>query len=385
MTPLLAAIYTGRPGRSPFDPTLWSSISRRLFTALERRGLLHRAVGVELPWGAKALHLAATFSASRERWKAQLMYSVRYRAALTRWLRRQVTPEDAGRPFFQIGAMFDMPSIADGRVPCVSYHDGCLAERVNSPLPTPPVAARVIDRALEYERRVHAATTRIFTFSHFLRASFIQNYGVPPDRVAVIGAGINLDRLPEPDPDKRYDTQEVLFIGIDFPRKGGDVLLRAFARVRERYPAAVLHVVGPKSRPAAGAGVEFHGFLGKDDPAQLRLLDALFRRSSLFVLPSLYEPFGIAPLEAMAYGLPCVVSNRWALAEMVVPGLTGELVEPGSDESLAEAVVRLLASPDDLRCMGQAGRVQVEREYSWDRTASRLSGELTGLGIAARS
>jgi alpha-maltose-1-phosphate synthase len=379
MTPLTAAIYTGRPGRSPFDPTLWSSSSMRFFTTLKQRNLLHRVMGVELPWLSKIPYLLLNMSPNRARWKANFSFSASYRDALTRYLQKSLTPEDCKCPFFQIGAMFDMSRIADGRVPCYSYHDGCLAERISSPLPLPGVSRGVLDRALAFERRAHLGMTRIFTFSRYLREAFISKYGVPSERVAVIGGGINLDQLPTVDSNKSYDTQEVLFIGVDFARKGGEFLLRAFPAVRERHPRAVLHIVGPR-KPATQVdtpGVTYHGFLSKQDANQAKTLEGLFRRASLFVMPSLYEPYGIAPLEAMSFGVPCVVSNGWALPEMVTPGVTGELVQPASVDSLVETLSRLLSSPDKLRAMGQAGRSYVQQEYSWERVVDRLVNELT--------
>jgi alpha-maltose-1-phosphate synthase len=176
-------------------------------------------------------------------------------------------------------------------------------------------------------------------------------------------------------PNKRYDTHEILFIGVEFERKGGDYLLRAFNNVREKFPRAILHIVGPRQL-AVPASLEsqviHHGFLSKQDPAGAKKLHELFRRSCLFVMPSLYEPFGIAPLEAMSYGLPCVVSNGWALSEIVNSGVTGELVEPGSVEDLTDKILRLLGDPDLLCRMGEAGRKRVEREYSWDNVVDRI-------------
>ena len=136
---------------------------------------------------------------------------------------------------------------------------------------------------------------------------------------------------------KGLEFEAVLFIGIDFPRKGGWELLKAFRAVRERLPGATLHLVGPsalKLPPRLEGGVVFHGFLNKDDPAGRAKLAELFRRCCLFVMPSLYEPFGIAPLEAMVHRIPALVTNASALKETVTPGETGDLVECGQRREL---------------------------------------------------
>jgi glycosyltransferase involved in cell wall biosynthesis len=216
---------------------------------------------------------------------------------------------------------------------------------------------------------------RVLAMSEYLRQSFVHDFGVPAERVVNVGGGMNLDQLPAYQPDKRFTTREVLFIGVDFPRKGGWELLRAFRAVRETLPDAVLHLVGPRQLnvPADLApGVVFHGFLSKSDPDQKKQLDELFRRCVLFVMPSLYEPFGIAPLEAMAHQLPCVLTGRWALREMVTPGRTGELVECGSVEDLADKLRRLLRDPERLAPMGDEARRFVLEQYTWDKVANRM-------------
>lgn len=368
-------IYTGGYRRSPFDTRLWSGISHRIFSELARRNRLHRAVGIALP-------LARTFKLllryphwSRHALRERLQTSNAYREALTAEVARTLQADDLKGPCFQIGAMFDVPRALDGRARCFSYHDGCLAERLNSPLPSVSLSAREIDKALEFERRVYNSMERVFTFSQYLRDSIVKNYGVADERVTVLGSGINLDNIPEPAAGKRYDSQEILFIGVEFERKGGPQLLQAFRAVRDAYPAAVLHLVGPRKlriAPPLDANVQYHGFLDKRVPHDRELLQELFQRASLFVMPSLYEPFGIAPLEAMANGIPAVVSNGWALPELVTPGVTGELVEVGSASDLAERIKALLASPERLQQMGEQGRREVLARYSWNNVVERL-------------
>jgi glycosyltransferase involved in cell wall biosynthesis len=123
--------------------------------------------------------------------------------------------------------------------------------------------------------------------------------------------------------------------------------------------------------------VVFHGFLSKSSPADRERLADLFRRCCLFVMPSLYEPFGIAPLEAMAHQLPAVVTGRWALQEMVTPGQTGALVECGSAEDLEAKLASLLSDPAALERMGTAGRQMVLDRYTWDKVVQSVLEEVS--------
>jgi glycosyltransferase involved in cell wall biosynthesis len=305
-----------------------------------------------------------------------------YREGLTKVIKTRLRPDDLNHDFLALGAMYDVPGLVHGQSRCFSYHDGNLAQSLKSPYCPTGLSPKRIKEGLEFERRVYLGTNRIFAMSEYLRRSFVEDYGVPASRVSNIGAGINLDRVPEPLPDKRYDTKQLLFIGADFVRKGGRQLLEAFRHVHEIHPDATLHIVGPQHLnlpPGQSQGIEFYGFLDKTNPDDARTLRELFGKCCLFVLPSLYEPFGIAPLEAMAHQIPAVVSRGWALEEMVTPGISGAHVEPGAVEDLVERLKMLLADPDSLREMGAAAREHVLRRYTWTQVVARMMTEIRAV------
>jgi starch synthase len=194
-----------------------------------------------------------------------------------------------------------------------------------------------------------------------------------------VGVGVNLDEIPEVFPGKRYDTKQILFIGVDFPRKGGPLLLKAFREVRAVHPEAVLHIVGPHElhMPAELAvGVNHHGFLNKAVPGDAAKLNELFRTCSVFVMPSVYEPFGIAPLEAMVHQIPAVVSRAWALEETVTHDVTGAHVEPGSLDDLIARLRTMLGNPDLLQRLGAAARASVLERHTWPQVVSRIIAEI---------
>ena len=269
--------------------------------------------------------------------------------------------------------MYDVPSIARRRSRCFAYADSNFATSLKSPYFPSGISRRSIDRILAYEKEVYSGLDMIFTMSEYLRRSYIDDFGVDPQRVVHIGAGCNLEELPSLGAEKDYDNGVLLFIGADFDRKGGPQLLRAFSVVRQQVPQATLHIVGPPkpSGNSAAPGVVWHGFLRKEEPADAETLRELFRRASIFVMPSIYEPYGIAPMEAMTYGIPCVVSNAWALPEIVRKGVTGELVDCGRWEELAGVLVEMLRDPSRLKTCGAAGRECVQGR-TWAAVVDRM-------------
>jgi glycosyltransferase involved in cell wall biosynthesis len=96
-------------------------------------------------------------------------------------------------------------------------------------------------------------------------------------------------------------------------------------------------------------------------------LGELYRRASIFIMPSYYETFGISIVEAMAFGLPVVATNVGGIPEVIEDGVTGLLVPPGDSQALAETTLRLLRDPGLRECMGRAGRERVMAEFTVER------------------
>jgi starch synthase len=365
----LTVFCGGSVGSDPYSSRTWSGSCVSLLNALEGAGILDGAVGIKVPQLWNGLLLAKNFNRNRAVWRSHYYFDPAYRRALT----RAAQQKSVVSPFLlQLGHMFSLPE-AFPEKKCISYHDGNLSELLKSGFGLNGISRQRIDQALRYEEEVAGQMTAVFTFSEYLRQSFILDYHLPADRVVNVGGGINLTEFPSANEHKDYSAPRILFIGTDFVRKGGPQLLEAFRIVRESLPAAELHLVGPMKLENLPAGVVFHGRLSKADPEQNQKLESLFRESSLFVLPSLYEPFGIAPLEAMLYQLPCLVTDAWALREAVTPAVNGDLVAQGSIDDLAAKMIQLLSHPERLAVMGRQGRELVLRKYTWSAVAGRMA------------
>lgn len=142
--------------------------------------------------------------------------------------------------------------------------------------------------------------------------------------------------------------------------------------LRQRLPRAELTIIGP-ARPLADVpGVRWRGHISKHDPQGLAALREEYDRADVFVLPTLYEPFGIAYCEAMARGLPCVGTRVCAVPEIIAEGVSGELVPPGQAEPLAAALHALLSQPRQARALGAAGFARYRQNFRWQAVAQRM-------------
>ena len=354
----------------PYDPHTWSGSSREIFLALRNRGLLRDAVDVEVYGSRRYLNALCECSLDKRAWRENFLKSPRQFTARTcnaAALARRYDP--APDAVLQIGATFDGGAAAPQR-PLYCYLDSncMLSERGGEQSSSYFVKKKYKKSAFACERALYRKAAGIFAFSDFLRDSLIQDFGVDAARVHTVYAGVNMS-VPALIPAVQKDPV-VLFVGKDFERKGGPLLLRAFAQVRRTLPRARLIIVGT----ALGIdlpNVEVVDFIDKSTPNGEAQLAALYRRAAVFTMPLHFEPFGIAYAEAMHFGLPCVGGAHNAIPEIVTHNVTGLLVEPGNATALAQALLRLLADPALAGRMGEEGRRKAE-QFRWDAVAEKM-------------
>ena len=342
-----------------------------LLRALERAGALAGAVS----GGSRALDLleqVASFSPDRRRWSLRYHsrsspagpLARRARSALGARRLRDLDADADG--VLQIGAWYDV----EGEGIRCSYHDGNLAVSLSRPEPGLDRHDRGVRRALEAERGLYDRRQLIFTMSDWLRRSFVDDFDQAPEKVITVGAGANFESVPEA-PERTFASPRVLFVGKRWERKGGPQLLEAFRRLRQERADAELWIVGPEEPPAQEAGIRFHGRISRSSPEGERRLAELYRGATVFAMPSVYEPFGVAFLEAMAYRLPCIGSDRCAMPEIVEDGVTGNTVDAFDTEALALRLLEL-AEPDRARAFGEAGHRRFLERFTWDGVAARM-------------
>lgn len=187
------------------------------------------------------------------------------------------------------------------------------------------------------------------------------------------------------------ETKLVLYVGRFDPRKGVETLVRAMAQPNLRNQADLKLVIAGGGQPGESEGIErdrikhlvaelglsditvFPGRLGKAE------MPAYYAAADVCVVPSYYEPFGLAAIEAMASSTPVVASNIGGLQFTVVPEVTGLLVPPKNESAMAQAVERILVNPAWRDQLGHTGRQRVEIAFGWNNVAARLGHLYTRL------
>lgn len=231
------------------------------------------------------------------------------------------------------------------------------------------LSRRQAERINAFQRQVYDHCTAIFPRTRWAGDSVIGDYGIASDKVMPAGAGPNY--YAEALPHAPYDRQTILFLGVEFDRKGGPLLLEAFRRVRAALPQARLLIAGC-SPPVDEERVTVLGFVPKNTPGGLQKMLELYASASVFCIMSSFEPFGIVVLEAQNSYVPCVVPRRFAFTETVQEGITGRTVPEYDAEVLSQTLIALLSDPARLETMGRAAHEYVRQEWTWDHAAARI-------------
>jgi len=241
-------------------------------------------------------------------------------------------------------------------------------------------AGRPFTRALV--RYVLNTSDRVITVSEFLKGEILK-LGIPEDKVKVTYGGVPEDEGPE----EPFDVKgkNVLFVGSLVRQKGVDVLLKAFKNVKKDMGSSPVSSIDPvnliivgdgKQRPALerladDLGLEDVYFLGMK-----RDLKSIFKKSSVLVLPSREEGFGLILLEAMANGVPVIASNVGGVPEIIEDGKNGLLFETGDFEDLARKITRVLKLEDDESEKLRDGLMKRGREtikkFNWKTMAGEV-------------
>jgi glycogen synthase len=223
------------------------------------------------------------------------------------------------------------------------------------------------------------AADRVIAVSRQMREDILAHFRVAPERVVVIHNGIDPNqfrRTEAHDVLARRGVREpyVLFVGRITDQKGIFHLLEAAPKL----PPGVQVVLcasapdTPEIEARLKRALPGHPnvvWIGEMVPVEEVV--QLYSHAAVFVCPSVYEPFGLINLEAMACETPVVASAVGGILEVVEDGKTGVLVEPGRPDALVAPIRALLEDPARGRAMGRAGRRRVEAHFSWVSVATR--------------
>ena len=372
--PRIAGALVGDVQQDPNAKTKYG----HFFAALEEKFPLIEVYDASLFGAFRYLNALQTFHPDMQRWRERFYKNVpafRLRSWLaSRHFQKLHEPIDM---IVQLGVLFDARwhTATPPSVIYVDYTAHLAAQRPSSG--RSPFSKQQRQTWIALERNAFLKASHVCTRSELVRQSIIHDYDIAPEKVTVIGGGVNFARLPEPVTHRATDAPTILFIGKELYRKGGDILLEAFAQARQAVPGARLKMLttGPIPNHAAGSGIEII-----PPTWDRQAIAALYASADVFVLPSRLETWGDVLLEAMSFGLPCIGVTGQAMEEIIEHGVSGLLVEAEDVAGLAESLVYLLTDVNLRQRMGRLARLEIEKNYTWTAVAQRLGHCLNQVG-----
>lgn len=229
----------------------------------------------------------------------------------------------------------------------------------------------VHQKVYDIERRGMHAAIRVVAVSNYTKSLCIQRYGLDPDKIDVVYNGIDQGGQPTDDDNIESKDKIVLFLGRITMQKGPEYFVAAAKKVLEKMDNVKFIVAGSgdmarrmielAAEMGIGHKVLFTGFLRGKDVARV------FRMADCYVMPSVSEPFGIAPLEAMSHDVPVIISKQSGVSEVLTHALK---VDFWDVNEMANKILAVLRHPPLSQTLREHGRFELRR-LTWDGAASQ--------------
>ncbi|BDI28316.1 glycosyl transferase [Capsulimonas corticalis] len=238
------------------------------------------------------------------------------------------------------------------------------------------------------ESRLQHESWRVIVCTEFMKRECEKALLTPWDKMDIIYNGVDASKfqLPEFSEEERAafrarfaapEEKIIFFVGRMVREKGVQVLIEALPKIRWGYHDAKLLIVGGGHKDhlynlASYLGMERHvyfpGFVPDED------LMKIYQIIDIACFPSLYEPFGIVALEAMAAKVPVVVSDAGGLPEVVLNNVTGITTYAGNPNSLGDGILKLLHEPETAKRLAEAAFARLQTDFHWDNIARQTVG-----------
>ena len=233
-----------------------------------------------------------------------------------------------------------------------------------------PLSDQTTDKQLEKRlnatMNVYSKCKGILTMSMWLKCDLITNTGIPANKVHWVGGGCNINA--EKNDGRKKNGKRFLFVGKDWERKNGALVVEAFRNLRIVHPDIELYIIGPRIQPDETKcdGVIFLGRLSYEC-----LID-YYNLCDYFIMPSKFEAYGLVFAEALIFGLVCIGKNSYAMPEFITHDFNGYLLQDDNVSELIHLMDKLLLNRNRLMENIAKKHSDYMKKYSWEEVSKRI-------------
>lgn len=233
------------------------------------------------------------------------------------------------------------------------------------------LAAYNTRQGIELDKKAFQKTAHCMLASDWCKNSAMNDYGIDPGKISVVPCGANLDAIPSfTDLNLTASGQcRLLFLGVEWDRKGGDITLGTFRILKQRGVNPQLQIIGciPPHDLSGETGITVIPFLDKNNPEDFRQLQKIFFQTDFLLLPTRAECAGVVFSESSAYGIPSITTNTGGVSTYVKDGINGFTLpfEAGA-EAYAQKIDQLVSNQEVMQDLKLSSRKYYEEKLNWD-------------------
>ncbi|MDR1683623.1 MAG: glycosyltransferase family 4 protein [Candidatus Symbiothrix sp.] len=262
----------------------------------------------------------------------------------------------------------------------VFYTDAVFASLVNRMPWMSNLAAFQIKEWDELEKRALQTSDLALYASDWAAQNAIQYYQVDPDKVKVVPFGANIPRPYSEEEIKKVidsrpqDICRLIFVGVEWERKGGDFAIKVVQRLHEKKIPVHLDIVGIREElPPLPSYITNHGFISKSTPEGIQRLHELMSNAHFFLLPTRFDAYGIVFTEASAYGLPSLAPKTGGVTTVVLDNRNGMTFDLSADpEEYADYIAHLFSNRESYRRLALSSYNEYSTRLNWNTAGETI-------------
>lgn len=368
----------------PRDKLTWSGTAYYTYLQLKKYGEVE-IFQFPLP---KLLQEWLTMQKSiNRRWFGK-QTSVEFLSSYARYFSRQLTAALKKNPvdILFVSASSQMIAAVKTDIPIVYMTDATFQQLQGYYKGFSNLPAYNIRQGIALDKKAFHQAAHCMLASDWCKQSAIADYGIESIKISVVPCGANLDEVPRAEmiASTQHENCRVVFLGVDWERKGGAIALEAFRQFRKEHSTATMRIIGcvPPVEIMPEEGIEVIPFLDKNKAAEMQRLHQILMETDLLLLPTRAECAGIVFCEAAAYGIPSISTNTGGVTTYVRDGINGYVlpVEAGGSE-YASVMNSIWKDQQEYARLKKSSRLLYENELNWDawgqafwEIANRLTG-----------
>ncbi|MBL7731370.1 MAG: glycosyltransferase family 4 protein [Chitinophagaceae bacterium] len=354
---------------SPLDKRSWSGTSYYSYQEIKKRNEVE-IFQFKWPWYLRE-RLTTQKSLNRRLFGKQT--AVEFTKAYARYYSRQLQKELKKRPVdvLFVSASSQLIAYLKTDIPIIYMTDATF-QQIQGYYPYfSNLAAYNVREGIALDKNAFQNAAHCILASEWNRRSAISDYGIDSGKISVTPIGANIDKIPAENElyHQQQGTCRLLFLGVEWDRKGGDIALDAYRILKEKGKNPNLHIIGcvPPHDISDDKDITVIPFLDKNSPADFQQLDHIFRNTDFLLLPTRAECAGVVFSEASAYGIPSITTDTGGVTTYVKNGINGfALPLEARGNIYAEKILSILDDPGSHRSLRQNSRKLYERELNWN-------------------